>query len=422
MNTTTIDLQDAAIGLAVTLGVGLLIGIERERRKGQGEDRAAAGLRTFTVAALAGALAQLLPTPGLVVLGAGVVALLAALSYWKSQSRDPGLTTELALFVTYLIGVQTVLEPALGAACGAGLALLLAARRRLHRLATDLLSEQELHDGLLLAALALIVLPLIPSGPIALLGGIDPRPLAAMVVLILAIQAAGHMAVRWLGARAGMLGSGFVSGFISSTATVASFGSKARAQPAQTGVLAGGAALSGVATWVQALVLSAALSPAAAAALLPVALAGAAGAAVIGMLPLLSRRSQARVEPPSGARSALRPREAMAVAVALAIVALLVSNAQIRFGDAGLQISVALAALADAHSPIASMASLHAAGKLTAEHFVRGALIAVSANTLTRCTVAVLAGGPVYALRVGGALVVSLALAWMAALLLSGAG
>ncbi|VTU29085.1 MgtC/SapB family protein [Variovorax sp. RA8] len=422
MNSTTIDLQDAAVGLAVTLGVGLLIGIERERRKGQGEDRAAAGLRTFTVAALAGALAQLLPMPGLVVLGAGVVALLAALSYWKSQSRDPGLTTELALFVTYLIGVQTMLAPALGAACGAGLALLLAARRRLHRLATDLLSEQELHDGLLLAALALIVLPLIPSRPIALLGGIDPRPLAAMVVLILAIQAAGHMAVRWLGARAGMLGSGFVSGFISSTATVASFGSKARAQPAQAVVLAGGAALSGVATWVQALVLSAALSPAAAAALLPVALAGAAGAAAIGVLPLLSRRSQARIEPPSGARSALRPREALAVAVALAIVALLVSNAQIRFGDAGLQISVALAALADAHSPIASMASLHAAGKLTAEHFVRGALIAVSANTLTRCTVAVMAGGPAYALRVGGALVLSLALAWTAALLLSGAG
>lgn len=422
MNTTTIHLQDAAVGLAVTLGVGLLIGIERERRKGQGEDRAAAGLRTFTVAALAGALAQLLPMPGLVVLGAGFVALLAALSYWKSQSRDPGLTTELALFVTYLIGVQTVLEPALGAACGAGLALLLAARRRLHRLATDLLSEQELHDGLLLAALALIVLPLIPSGPIALLGGIDPRPLAAMVVLILAIQAAGHMAVRWLGARAGMLGSGFVSGFISSTATVASFGSKARAQPAQTGVLAGGAALSGVATWVQALVLSAALSPAAAAALLPVALAGAAGAAAIGLLPLLSRRSHARIEPTSGARSALRPREALAVASALAIVALLVSNAQIRFGDAGLQISVALAALADAHSPIASMASLHAAGKLTVEHFVTGALIAVSANTLTRCTVAVMAGGPAYALRVGGALVLSLALAWTAALLLSGAG
>ncbi len=422
MGTTTIDLQDATVGLAVALGVGLLIGIERERRKGQGEDRAAAGLRTFTVAALGGALAQLLPVPGLVVLGAGFIALLAALSYWKSQSPDPGLTTELALFVTYLIGVQTVLAPALGAACGAGLALLLAARRRLHRLATDLLSEQELHDGLLLAALALIVLPLIPSGPIALLGGIDPRPLAAMVVLILAIQAAGHMAVRWLGARAGMLGSGFVSGFISSTATVASFGSKARAQPAQAGVLAGGAALSGVATWVQALVMSAALSPAAAAALLPAALAGAAGAAAIGLLPLLSRKSQAGIEPPAGTRSALRPREALAVASALAIVALLVSNAQSRFGDAGLQISVALAALADAHSPIASMASLHAAGKLTAEPFVRGALIAVSANTLTRCTVAVIAGGPGYALRVGGALVVSLALAWTAALLLPGTG
>ncbi|OUL98379.1 MgtC/SapB family protein [Variovorax sp. JS1663] len=412
--------QDALIGLAVALGVGMLIGIERERRKGQGEERAAAGLRTFTIAALCGALAQLLPVPGLVPIGAVFIGLASMLAYWKSSEDDPGLTTELALFTTYLIGVQSAIGPALGAACGAGLALLLAMRRRLHRFATQLLSEQELHDGLLLAALALIVLPLIPSGPLPWLGGIDPRPLAAMVVLILAIQAGGHMAVRWLGARAGMLGSGFVSGFISSTATVASFGGRAKAQPEQAGVLAGGAALSGVATWIQALVLSAALSPAAALALLPAALAAAVGTAVAGLLPLLSRRARGGsgdAEPPASSHSALRPREALAVAALLAVVALVVSHAQDRFGEAGLLISVALAALADAHSPIASMASLHAAGNLTPERFVRGALIAVSVNTLTRCTVAAIAGGPRYALRVGGALLLGLGLGWAVALL-----
>jgi uncharacterized membrane protein (DUF4010 family) len=221
---------DAIVGLAVALGIGLLIGVERERRKGEGDRRAAAGLRTFAVAALTGALAQLLPAPALVPIGATLVALLGAFSHWRSRSHDPGMTTELALFATFLIGVLSVTAPALGAACGTGLALQLAARHRLHRFATQLLSKQELNDGILLAALALVVLPLIPSRPIEMLGGIEPRPLAALVLLIMAIQAAGHMAMRWLGVRGGLLASGLVSGFVSSTATVASFG-RARSRP-----------------------------------------------------------------------------------------------------------------------------------------------------------------------------------------------
>src|SRR5687768_4458767 len=93
--------HDALVGLAVALGSGLLIGIERERRKGQGDQRAAAGLRTFAVAALAGAIAHLLPAEGLVPIGAALIAALAAISHWRSRSPDPGMTTELALFTTY---------------------------------------------------------------------------------------------------------------------------------------------------------------------------------------------------------------------------------------------------------------------------------------------------------------------------------
>jgi len=406
----------AIVGLAVALGIGLVIGIERERRKGDGERRAAAGLRTFAIVALAGAIAQVLPVAALVPIGGALVAALAAMSHWKSRSPDPGMTTEIALFATYLIGVLCVLQPGLGAACGMGLALLLAARRRLHLFATQLLSEQELHDGVLLAALALIALPLIPSRPIEMLGGINPRPLASMVLLIMAMQAAGQAAVRWLGVRGGLLGAGFASGFASSTATVASFGHRAREQPLHTGLLAGAAALSAVATWVLALAMAGALSPQAGAALLPVALAGAAGAVAVGLLPLLTSRDAVAVEPPATQRSALRPREALAVALALALVALMVGSAQRHFGEAGLQVGIALAALVDAHAPVASLASLHAAGTLQTDHFIRGVLVAVGTNTLTRCAVALGAGGKAYALRVGAALMASLGCACIAAI------
>ncbi len=402
------------VGLAVALGAGLLIGIERERRKGAGNDRQAAGLRSFAVAAVTGGLAQWLQVPGLVVSGAVCVALLGVVSHWKSRSSDPGLTTELALFTTYLIGVQSVLAPAFGGACGVGLAALLAARERLHRFATDLLSEQELHDGLLLAALALIVLPLIPAGPLAALAGIAPRPLAALVLLILAMQAAGHVALRWLGPRGGALLAGFAGGFVSSTATIASFGSRARADPRQIAMLSGGGGLSSAATWLQALVMCAVLSPVAALALLPVALAGALGAAGVGLLALRTQAPLATADLPPSTGSALRPREAIAVAALLGLVAAGVGQAQHRFGDVGLNLSIAFAALIDAHAPVASLAALHAAGSLPTHGVVLGALIAITVNSLIRCVVAAVAGGRAYAQRVGAALGVSLALAWAA--------
>ena len=190
------------VGLLVALGCGLLIGLERERRKGRGDDRSAAGIRTFTVAAVCGAMAQNLGLPSLVVAGALLVLVLAALAYWKSRSRDPGLTTELALFATYLVGVQAVLSPPLGAACGAGLALLLAARQRLHRLATQWLSTEEWHDALMLAALGLVVLPLVPNVPQPWLGGINLRPLAAMGVVDPASP--GHRSRGAAGGRAAL--------------------------------------------------------------------------------------------------------------------------------------------------------------------------------------------------------------------------
>ncbi|HEX9555341.1 MAG TPA: MgtC/SapB family protein, partial [Reyranella sp.] len=97
-------LHPLLLGFTVALGVGLLIGIDRERRKGEGPARQAAGLRTFTLASLSGAAA--IAAGGEVALAAvtlGVVAF-SGLSYWRARDEDPGLTTETALVLTTLLG------------------------------------------------------------------------------------------------------------------------------------------------------------------------------------------------------------------------------------------------------------------------------------------------------------------------------
>ncbi len=364
-------------------------------------------MRSFGIVALLGAIAQAVAVPGLVAVGALAVGALAALAYARSRSRDPGLTTELALIATYLVGVLAMRTPLLGAACGTLLAVLLAARTQLHRFATHWLREQELRDGLMLAALALVILPLVPDEPLPWLGGMRARPLASLVLLILLLQAAGHVALRLFGARLGLAASGFFGGFVSSTATIAAFGARARAQQLPVALAAAAGAFSGCATWAQLLVMAAALSPSGLRLLALPVLAGlvatAAAAALVSWRDLLDGPSAAVDD-----RGALRLREALLIALLLAGVAALVSQAQQHFGRVGVLGSAALAAFGDTHAPIASLLALFAADRLDATTLRAGAILALTANTMTRLVTAFASGGASYALRVGTALIAGL--------------
>ncbi|MBB5206136.1 uncharacterized membrane protein (DUF4010 family) [Inhella inkyongensis] len=407
-------------GLAVAAGAGLLIGLERERRKRARGD--SAGLRSYTVAALIGALTA--GEPVLLGVGALLVAGLALLAQWKNSGPDPGNTSELALFATFLIGVQAMHQLALAAACAVALALLLALRKPLHRLAHQGLSEAQLHDALLLAAGALIALPLIPAEPQAWLGGIRLRPMASLVLLILSLQVAGQLALQWLGPQAGLRLSGLLSGFVSSTATIAALGSRVRQQGPgaaeanpNLSLLAQAAGLSTVATWAQAALILATLAPAELGRLSPVLAAGAATALLL--LAALSRLGVAvaptRAAPVALAKgSALRWREAVSVAVFLLLVSGLVSWAQAHLGAGGVRAGAALGGLADAHAPVAALAALRSAGGLSAELLGQGILLALASNSLTRTVTAALAGGVGFAGRVAAVLWPSWAVAALA--------
>src|SRR4030088_2612447 len=106
------------LGFLVALGIGLLIGIDRERKKGEGPTRHAAGLRTFTLAALLGAVAIVAGGELLLAAAALGVVAFAGLSYWRARDSDPGLTTETALVLVTLLGGLAIREPAFAAGLG----------------------------------------------------------------------------------------------------------------------------------------------------------------------------------------------------------------------------------------------------------------------------------------------------------------
>ena len=385
---------DSLTGLAVALGLGLLIGVERERRKGTGPTRHFAGLRTFTLVSLAGAVAQLLEQPLLTFVAGALVATLAVVAYLRDHSQDPGATTEVALLLTYLLGVLAVAYPALAAAGGVMVAGLLASREPLQRFTTVTLSEQEYRDALLLSGSALIVLPLAPSVPLAWLGGLNPHRVWLLVVLLMGVQSAGHIALRALGPRLGLPLSGLAAGFVSSTATVAAMGARAREQPELHRACVAGAWWSTVATSLQLALVAWMLHPPLLATLWPTLAGAFVTALVLGAA--ATWWSKAPTQAPNADSRAFSLWQSLGLAALLSALTVIVAWAQRAYGASALYGATALAGLADVHSAAAAAISVLAQGNSDAATVTLAVLLAFLTNTVSKIVVAFVAGGVRY--------------------------
>ncbi len=402
------DDQHVLTGLAVAFGVGLLIGIEREQRKGADPAHIVAGVRTFALIALAGAVCTLLGT-ALIAVGAAFVGLAALASYHRSREADPGLTTEIAMFVAFLLGVLAMHQRELAAGIGVGVALILALKSRLHAFTREVLTPQELHDGLLLIASALIVLPLLPDRAIDPWHVFNPHKLWRLVVLVMAINALGYGAQRALGTRLGLPLSGFAGGFVSATATIGAMGSRAKLHPEQRPSCVAASTLANVATIVQlALVLGALSRPLLGILALPLAASGLTALAAAGFSGFSAWRDGRDGIAPMKGRP-FQPTHAL-LFVALVSVILFVAAALAHwFGDAGALAAAGAAGFADTHAAAASVAQVLNAGQIDTEVAAFAVLIGFTTNTLGKTVVAFGTGGRSFALHLLPGLVAMLA-------------
>lgn len=406
--------MDAAIpSIAVALGVGLLIGVERERRKGEGTERAAAGVRTFAITALIGVMAMLTGSSVvLAIAGAGIVVLATA-SYLHSGDSDPRLTTEVALLATFIVGALAVSRPLLAAGVGVAIALLLASRNTLHGFARRELSGREVRDGIMLAAAALIVLPVLPDHPIDPWGAINPRLVWRLTVLVMAIIAAGYVLQRLVGARWGLPLAGLLGGFASSTATIASMGQRARDDAAVLPSAVAGATLSSVPTVIQlAVVLSVADLTTLRLLTAPLLAMGIVGAVYGGLFTLraVAATNSDRATQISG--RAFSPVTALLFAGLFCFIAILVVLLQRAFGEAGALVGAVTGGFLDAHSSSASVAGL-AAQELLSYSVVGDAIgLILTANTLAKLIFARI-GGRAFFARVAPGLALMIVAFWI---------
>jgi uncharacterized membrane protein (DUF4010 family) len=410
-------IESLPLRLAISLGIGLLIGAERERRKGTGPGRGAAGIRTFALVALAGGVSLSFGEELVLAVSALAIGALAVVAYRRTRAADPGLTTEVALLTTFLLGALAVREPALAAGLAVAVAILLAARTKLHRFVRTVLTEQELHDALLFAAAALVVLPLTPDRPVGPFAVFNPRTLWKLVVLVMAISACGYIAQRLLPSRLGLPLAGLASGFVSSTATIAAMGQRAAREERLCRPAVAGAVLSSVATIVQmAIVLFATSRPVFDAMRYPLLLAGAAAVAYGLVFAFRLARASAGDAAPKG--RAFDLKISLLFAVTVSAILFLGAAVQRWLGPSGLVVAVGLAGFADAHAAAISAASLVAAGKIAATDAVVPILVAMSTNTVGKAVAAVTAGGRRFAAQTIPGLLLIILAAWAGFLML----
>ena len=403
------------LNLAVALGIGLLVGVERERRKGEGPSRSFAGIRTFTVASLTGATSFIVGGAALLATATGSVAILTAAAYWLGHEDDPGLTTEVALILTVILGGLSMPQPALAGGLAVTVAILLAARSPLHRFVRSVLTDDELKDALIFAGATLVVLPLVPDRPMGPYGALNPQSIWILVILIMAVSAAGYIAIRMVGARFGLPIAGLASGFISSTATIGAMGARVVRAKAVLAAAVAGAVLSTVATIVQmALVLAATSLTTLRNLSIPLVCAGVAAVAYGAIFTVLALRQKAEDQQQAGRAFSLTT----ALAFALTLASILIASAALRewFGETGVILATALAGFVDTHAAAISVASLVATGKLHAAEASVPILTGLSTNTISKILFAATSGGRAFALRVIPGLIIVALAAWAGAL------
>ena len=257
-----------------------------------------------------------------------------------------------------------------------------------------------------------------PAQPIDRYGVVNLKTLWTLAVLVLALNAAGYVALRALGPSRGLPIAGLFGGFVSSSATIASLGGVASRTPALLRAAAAGAVLSCIATAVQVLLVLAVVRPELLREWWLPALVMAAVNAVYVVV-VLGRGPRETTE--SGERllgRALQPTQALIFSVTVTAVLWGAAWLDERYGALGAVWGIALSGFADAHSATASAGTLAAQGHLNSATAVLAIVLALGTNALSKLVVAGFTGGRRYLARVAPAVILSLAAAalvlWLA--------
>ncbi len=244
-----------------SLAIGLLIGLERERKESP-----KAGLRTFALVAMFGTLAALLSekmgTPWLLIAGLLAVAAMIIAAYLNDHSidSDPGTTTVIALLMSYGLGAMIWYGLVkLAVMLAIGVTALLYFKPELRGISRRM-ARRDLVAVLQFSVLTFIVLPILPNQDFGPYNAINPHQAWLMVVLISGISLTGYVALKVVGTRYGAPLLGFLGGLVSSTATTLVYAKNSKSSTAAANLAASVIVIASIVVMLRLMVLSTLLS------------------------------------------------------------------------------------------------------------------------------------------------------------------
>ena len=383
--------------LAISVALGLLVGLQRERTKAD-----VAGFRTFPLITLLGTLCAFLSAefynPWILVAGfAGVIGLILIGNLPKlgQPDADRGVTTEVAMLVMFAVGALVVAGSwAAAAAVTATVVILLQLKPELHGFAARV-GDQDIRAILQFVLITFIILPVLPNKPYdplewvkPLFPGVslddfevlNPHEIWLMVVLVVAISLGGYVTYKLFGSRAGTLLGGILGGIISSTATTVSYSRKTAKSSEASSMAAFVILIATTVTFIRVLLEIAVAGPA----LLPIA-AGpilimfAVTAVLCGFL-WFSRRHDKNGMPSQGNPTELKSAILFALAYAVVLVAVAAGKAILGSESEWLYAIAVLSGMTDMDAITLSTSRLVGSGHLKAAIGWRLIVIATMSN------------------------------------------
>jgi uncharacterized membrane protein (DUF4010 family) len=386
-----------ATRIAIALALGLIIGMERGWQGRESPDGVySAGVRSFAFAGLLGGLSALLAgEPGIILLGItflGFAAMIvAAYVMTARQGNDLGITSELALLITFVLGALAVKGyTAEAVAAAVTTVALLGFKKELHE-SLKRLDRSELIATIQLLLIAAVVLPLLPDRNLGPWQALNPRSIGWLVLLIAGISYGGYFAMRFWGSRVGILATAVLGALVSSTAVTLSFGRMAKRGQGSLALLGAGISLASGTMALRILLEVSVVNSA----LLPLIVIPIA---ILAVVPLIAAVAIALLKPSEETMSEVplkNPIElgsALGFAGFLALLFILIRAVETWFGNAGIYGLSALSGISDVDAVSLSLAQA-TKGNLPLSVGATGILIAAMVNTAVKAVLATLIGG-----------------------------
>lgn len=378
------------VALFIALGIGALIGLEREHSESAG---GFAGVRTVPLIALLGGVTQLFfPDQLGVVLGMFLLLVVVGYASKVVLEGDIGMTTAVAAVLAFIYGAMTTHSGdglVLAVVFGTVTAAVLAAKEPAHEL-TDRIGRDDLRDAFIFLILALVVLPLLPDEELEVLFGLNPRFVWLMVVFVSGLSFLGYVLTKLLGAEKGIGLTGLFGGFVSSTATVMAMAEHARRNPELTPVAAFAAAIASITMFPRALILVAVVNPSLALSLaVPLVAMTVVGVALAAVV---VRRLRADETPTVDLENPFRLTPALAFGAFFALILLLLETLNPIFGEAGIYGTAIISGLADVNAITLSLGRLALEDEISRSVAEMGVVIAVVVNSVVKMGIAWVGG------------------------------